>query len=79
MGIIGLISQLGYLVAYLSIGLLAESVFEPLLNYPNQHLVFIQRILGVGEGTGIAFMIVIGGICLFILALLISKEKSIYQ
>lgn len=78
-GMIGLISQLGYVVAYAVSGLLADYVFTPLL-LPNGTLsTSVGKILGTGTGRGIGFLIIIAGILLCITSLILYCMKSIRE
>ena len=61
-GMIGLISQLGYVIAYTVSGVSAD---------------MIGRVSGLGVGRGAALVIRIAGVILAIIALLILKPKSI--
>ena len=61
---IGLISQLGYVIAYTVSGVSAD---------------MIGRVSGLGVGRGAALVIRIAGVILAIIALLILKPKSIRQ
>jgi MFS family permease len=63
-GLIGFISQLGYVVSYSVSGISAD---------------MIGRASGLGVGRGAAYVVQTAGIMLFILALLIPKPKSIKQ
>mgnify|MGYP006278236779 CR=1 FL=1 len=61
-GIIGVLSQLGYIAAYLTAGVLADMVFNPLL-MPNGLLAASAgRIVGTGPGRGIALMLLLSGL-----------------
>lgn len=63
-GMIGLISQLGYVIAYTVSGVSAD---------------MIGRVSGLGVGRGAALVIRMAGVILAIVALLILKPKSIRQ
>lgn len=63
-GLIGFISQLGYVVSYSVSGISAD---------------MIGRASGLGVGRGAAYVVQTAGVMLFILALLIPKPKSIKQ
>jgi hypothetical protein len=56
-GIIGLISQIGYLLAYLSAGPLADRVFEPAV-----------VTAGGAAGHGMGAMLVLSGLAMMLLA-----------
>lgn len=60
-GIIGFLTQIGYIIAYLSGGVLADYVFTPLL-LPNGALAdSAGRIVGTGPGRGIALLLCCAG------------------
>jgi MFS transporter, DHA3 family, macrolide efflux protein len=63
-GFIGFISQLGYVLAYLSAGVLADRIFNPLLSRGGKLADSIGLIIGVGEGRGIGFMLILSGLLL---------------
>lgn len=67
-GIIGLLSQLGYLLAYLSGGLMADFFFDPLLLPGGALAGSVGKVLGVGPGRGIALMLSLSGIGLAVTA-----------
>lgn len=76
-GLISFISQLGYIVAYGISGPLADYVFNPLL-YKNGLLAdSVGKIIGVGQGRGIALMFVICGLSMFILSYIIKINQQI--
>lgn len=78
-GMIGLISQLGYVIAYAVSGLLADYVFTPLL-LPNGLLSgSVGKIVGIGAGRGIGFLIVLAGILLCITSAILYCMKSIRE
>ncbi len=76
-GIIGILSQLGYIIAYAVAGILADRVFNPLLEKGGLLAPTIGKIIGTGAGRGIGLLFVICGIFIAILAFSISKIKPI--
>lgn len=76
-GLIGLISQLGYVAAYAVSGLLADYVFTPLLLPGGILSGSVGKILGTGTGRGIGFLIVISGGFLCVISLLLYHMKPI--
>lgn len=78
-GLIGLISQLGYVAAYAVSGLLADYLFTPLLLPGGALSGNVGKILGVGAGRGIGLLIVLAGILLCVTALILSGMKSIRE
>ena len=78
-GLTGLVSQMGYIVAYLLSGVLSDYVFEPFMRGNSRLAVGIGSIIGRGEGRGIALLIFLAGILMIIVAFLINHEKSIKE
>lgn len=76
-GIIGILSQIGYVIAYASCGVLADHVFEPMLDKGGILAGSIGNLIGVGEGRGIGFMLIICGILIMIVSLIIMNAKSL--
>lgn len=76
-GLIGLISQLGYVAAYAVSGLLADYLFTPLLLPGGALSESVGKLLGVGAGRGIGLLIVLAGILLCITSLILLCMKSI--
>ncbi len=76
-GIIGVISQLGYVVAYSVSGLLADFVFNPMLEVDGLLSSSIGQIIGTGEGRGIGLLFILSGIFIGLLSLIIYRVKSI--
>lgn len=61
-GLIGLLSQLGYIIAYSTGGYLADAVFEPIMQE---------------KGRGIGLVIILSGLLLVFLSILIQAQQSI--
>lgn len=76
-GIIGILSQTGFVAAYFTAGFLADSIFNPLLGRGGALASSAGKIVGTGPGRGIGFMFVISGICVMITALITSQIKSL--
>lgn len=76
-GFVGLISQLGYVIAYAISGLLADFLFTPLLLPDGMLAGSVGKILGTGSGRGIGLLIILAGILLCITAIVLSGMKSI--
>ena len=76
-GLIGILSQLGYIVAYCVSGLLADRVFNPLLAQGGAWAGTVGRVVGVGEGRGIGLLLIVSGALLAVLALAIGRVGSI--
>lgn len=78
-GIISLISQLGTAIAYISSGILADYVFEPLLHENGILTSTIGNIIGIGKGRGIDLMLIIAGIGMFLTMYIVRKNKSVIK
>lgn len=76
-GLIGLVSQLGYVAAYAVSGVLADYVFTPLLLPGGILAGSVGKILGTGPGRGIGFLIVLAGLLLCLTAVILPRIKSI--
>ena len=76
-GLIGILSQFGFVIAYAVSGLLADHVFNPLLVENGSLASTVGRIVGVGSGRGIGFMLVISGIMLMVIAVILGRIRSI--
>lgn len=63
-GIIGLLSQIGFIAAYSISGFLADHLFIPLLEKGGALAPTIGRITGTGHGRGIGLMLIISGLCM---------------
>ncbi|MCL1804051.1 MAG: MFS transporter [Eubacteriaceae bacterium] len=78
-GLIGILSQFGYVVAYAVSGLLADRVFNPLLMESGILASSLGRIIGVGSGRGIGLLLIVSGIMLVVLALILGKVHAIRE
>jgi DHA3 family macrolide efflux protein-like MFS transporter len=78
-GILGTITQLGYLFAYALSGLLADYIFRPLLVEGGALASSIGKIIGVGSGRGIGFLIICEGFLLMIVAIFLPNNKALSQ
>lgn len=76
-GIISLITQIGSVLAYASIGVLADYVFTPLLLDKGPLANNIGKIIGTGIGRGSGFIIIIAVFILSLCSCNIYKFKSI--
>lgn len=76
-GIIGILSQLGYVAAYAFAGILADQVFNPLLREGGLLASSVGKVIGTGEGRGIGLLFIISGLLIIIMAFVIPRMKSI--
>lgn len=78
-GLIGLISQLGYVAAYGTSGFLADYLFTPLLLPKGALSGSVGTILGTGTGRGIGFLIVLAGALLCITSVILYFMKPVRE
>lgn len=76
-GLIGLISQLGYVVAYAVSGVLADVVFNPMLREGGALAGSLGRVIGVGEARGIGALFMIVGLLLVLMGIVIPRVRSV--
>lgn len=76
-GVIGILSQLGYVISYGISGVLADYIFCPLLEEDGPLANSLGNIIGTGEGRGIGLMLIICGILIIVVAFGIYKSKSL--
>ena len=76
-GLMGLISQLGYVAAYALSGFLADHVFNPLLRDDGFLADSLGGVIGVGESRGIGFIFMIVGVLLVGIAVLVPRVESV--
>ncbi|MFC5931673.1 MFS transporter [Cryobacterium melibiosiphilum] len=78
-GLMGLVSQFGYVVAYGVSGPLADLVFNPLLVKGGALADTVGALIGTGESRGIGLMLMIVGVLLAVIALLLPLMKSVRE
>ena len=78
-GLMGLISQLGYIAAYAVSGVLADKVFTPLLTPDGALADTLGRLIGVGASRGIGLMLVLVAAGLLVVAVAIPRLRSIAE
>lgn len=76
-GLIGVISQLGFVAAYALSGVLADYVFTPLLVEDGMLANTVGRILGTGSGRGTGLLIVVSGVLVCVVSVLFVNSQSI--
>lgn len=76
-GIIGVLSQIGFIAAYSVAGFLADHIFKPLLESDGVLASSAGRIIGTGPGRGIGLMFILAGSCVVIVAIVTSRLKSL--
>lgn len=76
-GLIGVISQLGYIISYSLAGFLADQVFNPLFMPGGLLASTLGTILGTGQGRGIGFIFILSGSFVVLIAAITLRIKSI--
>lgn len=76
-GLISLLTQLGYIFAYIFSGVLADNIFEPFMRSDSLLAKTIGKVIGVGAGRGIALLIFIAGLALATVGIVVFRLKSV--
>ena len=76
-GLIGIISQLGYVVAYAISGFLADNIFEPMFQENGILADSVGQFIGTGAGRGIGFSLIIGGVLIIVIAAIFYQNKEV--
>ncbi|MBC9784065.1 MFS transporter [Heliobacterium chlorum] len=71
------ISQVGYILAFGSAGILADRLFNPLLYTDGVLASTVGQIIGTGPGRGIGFLFIVSGLLVSVLGLIIGRVKNI--
>ncbi|HPG40668.1 MAG TPA: MFS transporter [bacterium] len=75
--IVSLISQLGMIIAFCCAGILADKLFNPLLQPDGVLASSVGKLIGAGPGRGIGFMFVLSGLLVTAVAGIIHKNQHI--
>lgn len=78
-GLIGTISQMGYIFSYAVTGFAADRLFVPRLMPDGAWASSIGHLIGVGPGRGIGFTIMFAGFWLALSALLFTHLRSVRE
>ncbi|MHB8061306.1 MAG: MFS transporter [Ruminiclostridium sp.] len=76
-GLIGVISQLGFVVAYSLSGVLADYIVTPMLLDGGRLAHSVGKIIGIGSGRGTGFLIIIAGVLLCVTSVIVYHIKSV--
>ena len=76
-GMISLLTQAGTVIAYASCGVLSDYVFEPMLSENGILADSVGRLIGVGAGRGIGFLLILSGIGMAFASSTIGRSKGI--
>jgi MFS transporter, DHA3 family, macrolide efflux protein len=78
-GLISLLTQIGFVIAYAASGVLADNVFEPMMRENGLLSGSLGKVIGTGEGRGIGLMLIIAGVLMVAVALVLGNGKSIRE
>lgn len=76
-GLIGIISQLGYVVAYAGAGQIADRLFVPLFRIDSALSKTIGLFIGTGESRGFGLLIILSGLLLSATAIFLYRNDSV--
>lgn len=76
-GLVGIISQLGYVAAYALSGMLADYIFTPLLLPGGALAATVGSVMGVGSGRGAGFLILVAGVLMCVTAAVLCRAKQV--
>lgn len=66
-------------MAYMTCGILADYVFEPMFGNGGLLSSSVGRLIGTGKGRGIGFMLILSGIGMMVASFAIRKNKAIKE
>ena len=78
-GTIGIISQFGYVLAYASMGWIADHIFKPLLTPTGALSASLGRIIGTGSGRGYGLLFILAGLAISLSAFLLYQQQSVKE
>lgn len=76
-GLIGIISQLGYVAAYAVIGQIADRLFVPLFRTGSALSETFGLVIGTGESRGFGLLIILSGLLLSVTAIFLYRNDSV--
>jgi MFS family permease len=76
-GLISFITQMGYIAAYVISGVLSDYVFEPFMRGNSFASIVIGKVIGNGDGRGIALLLVIAGVGLAGVGIVVVGLRSV--
>ncbi|KAF5041108.1 Major Facilitator Superfamily protein [anaerobic digester metagenome] len=75
-GLVSLLTQTGMIIAFASCGVIADAVFEPMFQDSGFLTNSIGRIIGIGQGRGIGFMLILSGIGMILSMLVLGRSRG---
>ncbi len=78
-GVIGILSQLGCVLSYGLSGVMADYIFNPLLEENGALANSVGKIFGTGSGRGIGLMVSLCGVIIIVVMLLMMRSKALRE
>lgn len=78
-GTIGIISQFGYVIAYASMGWIADHLFKPLLTRTGSLAGSLGQLIGTGSGRGYGLLFILAGLAISTSALILARQQSVKE
>lgn len=78
-GLIGIISQAGYILAYAGIGAVSDYFFKPLLEKQGALASSLGKLIGVGPGRGAAFTVILAGLLLMMTSFFLANNQYVKE
>lgn len=78
-GLVSLLTQVGMIIAYATCGVIADTVFEPMFLHSGLLAQNIGKIIGTGEGRGMAFMLVLSGLGMILAMIFVQKTRGVKE
>lgn len=75
-GLVSLLTQTDMIIAFASCGVIADAVFEPMFQDSGLLTNSIGRIIGIGQGRGIGFMLILSGIGMILSMLVLGRSRG---
>ncbi|WP_312045036.1 MFS transporter [Anaerotignum sp.] len=75
-GLVSLLTQTGMIIAFASCGVIADAVFEPMFQDSGFLTNSIGRIIGIGQGRGIGFMLILSGIGMILSMFVLGRSRG---
>lgn len=73
------ISQIGFILAFGSAGILADYLFSPMFEPDGALSTTVGQIIGTGPGRGIGFLFILSGVLVSILGIMIGRVSKIKE
>lgn len=78
-GLVSLLTQVGMIIAYATCGVIADTVFEPIFQHSGLLAQSMGKIIGTGQGRGMAFMLILSGLGMILAMIFVQKIRGIKE